>query len=318
MKKISFLTLALGALFTSKGQQTITGTSPIGYSVTISLATAATASTAPITTTGAGVSWNCSNLQSSNPATNLFISTPSLQPFANDYPSSNRNMNVSLGGTLVLNEFFIVHTDSLVKLGGHVAGSPYEIYNNPQLDMKFPFSYGNTVVDTYSKTSYLSNGNVSSTQNGSLTLSYVGYGTLTLPVGTFTNVAMLKKVRTNSIGPTTTAYSWVTYPGGELLMDYDNNGSIKVNYVSSISTGISEKNDIEKEIMLYPSITDKTVYIQKGKGNWKIFIYDVLMRNVGFVEEQDRFDLIGPKGIYYVELINKDTGLKVSKKIVLQ
>jgi len=318
MKKISLFAIALGGILSVKGQQTITGTSPIGYSVNISVATAATASTAPITSTGAGVTWNCSNLQTAMPIGNLYISNPSGQPFANDYPSANRNMNVSLSGTTAINEFYIVHTDSLVKLGGHVSGLPYEIYNNPQLDMKFPFSYGNTVVDTYSKTSYLSNGNVSSTQNGSLTLSYVGYGTLTLPVGTFTNVAMLKKVRTNSIGPTTTAYSWVTYPGGELLMDYDNNGSVKLNYVSSISTSLNEMSDVTNEILLFPSITDKTVYIKKNTGNWKIFVYDITMRNIAYYEEVDHFEMIGPKGIYYVELINKDTGVRIPKKIILQ
>jgi hypothetical protein len=106
-------------------QQTITGTSAVGYSVNFAVATAATASTVPINNTGANATWNCSNLATNNQVFTLNISNPSSQPYFSDYPSSNWNLNAVVMGTTIVNEFFILNADSLVKLGGHVTGSSY-------------------------------------------------------------------------------------------------------------------------------------------------------------------------------------------------
>jgi hypothetical protein len=191
---ILFIIATVLAVATSlKAQTTITGTSPIGYTVKLSIADAATARTAPFGTTGANVVWDCRNLISSTSGIDLRVDTPSGRPFANQFPSSNWNLNGSLGGTIIYNEYFVLNAENLLLLGGHTPNSYYEIYENPQLDMKFPFSYEDSQVDAYSKTKYNADGSVSSSQVGTVTISYVGYGTLILPIGTFTNVALLKE-----------------------------------------------------------------------------------------------------------------------------
>jgi len=298
-------------------QQTITGTSAIGFSVNFAIATAATASTVPIGNTGANAVWNCANLQTSNPVLTLSVSAPSGQPFTNDYPASNWNLNASMQGTLFVNEFFILNNDSLVKLGGHISGSPYEIYNNPQIDMKFPFNLNDVFVDTYAKTSYQANGSVSSSQTGSVTLSYEGYGTLILPVGTFTNVALLKRVRTNSIGPTTTSYSWVKYPSGERLMEYDTNGGIKVNYANSIvTTGLNSKTSVT-QLSLYPTFTDGIITIHGLNDSLNVKVYNTSGKSIPFtLSGTSSIKLENEPGIYFIEISDLN-GAKCVFKIVL-
>ncbi|MDP3567488.1 hypothetical protein [Sediminibacterium sp.] len=257
---ISFCGCVLISL-TTNAQQTITGTSQIGYTVQYAAATAATASMVPINTTGANVTWNCSALQNAGQIFTLSINSPSAQSFFNDYPSSNYNLTASASSNTLVNDFFISNTDSLVLLGGRVVGQPYEVYFNPQLVLKFPFSFGNSTIDNYSKTSYASNGNPTSSQTGSITLSYEGYGTLILPSATYSNVAMLKRIRTNSIGPTTTSYSFLKIPSGERLLEYDNNGSVKVNYANSIVTSLVENYSLN-DYVIYPTITETSFFIK--------------------------------------------------------
>jgi hypothetical protein len=313
MKKLFLLPLL--SFYILDAQQTITGTSPVGFSATIAIASAATASTVPLTT-GANVTWNCANLTTSVPNATLTYNSPGGKPFAGDYPSANYHLEVNLSGTVMANEFYILNSDSLVKLGGHITGSPYEIYNNPQLDMKFPFSFNDVVTDNYAKTSYNANGSVSSTQTGTVTLSYEGYGTLILPGGTYSNVAMLKKIRTNSIGPTTTSYDWVKFPSGDKLMGYETNGGIKVNYVSSISTGIHSYQK-EADFIVYPTITDGKIFIKSQKEISTVKIYNQLGQVTSSFQANGSFELSGPRGIYFMEITCKDGSSVSLHKIVL-
>lgn len=318
MKKHLLALITLAAL-TSNAQQTITGTSPISYSVSFGAATAATASTVPVSTTGANVTWNCASLQNSAAFT-LSMSAPAGMPYANDYPSANYNLNASVFGNLVVNEFYILNADSLVKLGGHVPGNSYETYQNPQIEMKFPFSFNNTYTDTYAKTSYNSGGGVTSTQTGSVTLTYVGYGTLILPMGTFTNVAMLQRIRTNSIGPTTTSYSWVKFPSGERLLEWDNNGSIKANYAMTMGTvGLNEHN-AKGDYLLYPSVNNGTFNIKNLSGDESIFIMNVTGEIMKDIQADNSTELelsMEAKGIYFVMISDKQ-GSKTLKKLIVQ
>jgi hypothetical protein len=319
MKKQLLALSVFACALHSQAQQTITGTTAVGYSVTFAAATPATASTVPVSTTGANVTWNCSGLATANQVFTLNISNPSNQPYFSDYPSSNWNLNASVSTMTLVNDFFILTADSLVKLGGHVAGNSYEIYNNPQLEFKFPFNFNDVVINTYAKTSYNANGSVSSTQTGSVTLSYEGYGTLILPVGTFTNVAMLKRVRTNSIGPTTTSYSWVMYPSGERLLEYDTNGSIKANYIYSLSpNGIAELSLADNNL-LYPSISNG-LFTVKTKGGFNSLevtdSYGKIIKSLSKTSEENVAVEIAGSGIYFVRVVNSDNSVKVKKVIV--
>ncbi|MCE3259737.1 MAG: hypothetical protein K0S12_1378 [Bacteroidetes bacterium] len=314
MKQLFFAASVLTG-FIANAQQTITGTSPVGYSATIAIASAATASTVPLTT-GAGVTWNCSNLATSVPNATLSYNSPTGKPFAGDYPSSNYHLEVTLSGSVMVNEFYVLNGDSLVKLGGHVAGSPYEIYSNPQIDMKFPFSFNDVFTDNYAKTSYNANGSVSSTQTGSVTLTYEGYGTLILPGGTYTNVALVKRVRTNSIGPTTTSYDWIAFPSGNKLMGYDTNGGLKVNYVTSISTGIPQYDGSDK-FQVYPTVTEGEIIIKSTEEIGTVKVYSSSGQLIQSHENTSSLQLSAPAGIYFIEISSRNGVSKAIRKIVL-
>jgi hypothetical protein len=209
-----------------------------------------------------------------------------------------------------------MNNDSLVKLGGHIAGSPYEIYNNPQLDMKFPFSFNDVTIDNYSKTSYNANGSVSSTQTGSVTLSYEGYGTLILPGGTYTNVAMLKRIRTNSIGPTTTSYSWIKYPSGDKLMDYETNGGIKVNYITALSTGI-KRNEKADGFSVYPSVTTSKIFIKGPEEIGSVKVFNQSGQLIKTTAGENTIELNEVKGLYFLEICTKQGNTKSVHKVIL-
>lgn len=244
--------LSLLAFFASNilfAQTTITTTSQIGYVGPLAVANAATAATVPYGTLGTGVTWDCSNLMvdALYPIINFSVLSPAGTMYAADYPTSNWYFTDPAIANLFGHHYYIMSNDSLVLLGEHTPGNSYEIYDDPELDLIFPMAYSQTVNNTYSKTNYLANGNVSSYQTGDITLTYEGNGTLILPTATYTDVAKLKSVRTNSLGPTTTSYLWVNATTGERLMMVDNVGTNNVVFKSDAPTQL-QQTELEKQV----------------------------------------------------------------------
>jgi len=207
----------------------------------LAIADAATTATVPIGTAGNGVTWDCSNLvaQVGMPLVTFTVMSPAGTLYASDYPTANWYFTDPVLSAQFGHHYYIMTPDSLVLLGEHAPGNPYEIYDNPELDMAFPMAFNQTVINTYSKTSYNAGGSVSSSQTGDITLTYEGNGTLKLPNATYTDVAKLKSVRTNSIGPTTTSYLWVQAATGERLLNYNGNGTPSAVYKFSAPAGVA-------------------------------------------------------------------------------
>ncbi len=323
-KTTTIITIALNLLLTNiNAQTTIIGTSPIGYSVGLAIASPATATNVPIGTIGNGVTWNCSSLQiGTNPIVSLNVSSPISKPYQSDYPLANWHLGVTYLTSTLTNEFYNLNADTLVKYGDHVSGSSYEIYSNPEASLKFPFSFGNVYNETYAKTNYNSSGMVTSNQTGSVTLTYDGFGTLILPCGTFNNVARIKKDRTNSLGPTTSSYLWLTVPNGEQLLHYETNGGIKVNYVNNITTTSIQKNNLQNtDALIYPTITSNSVNII-SKHNLN---YYKIYNQLGEIVEQEKIgnktnfilDLNLQHGLYFIELGDSETEQTIIKKIII-
>ncbi len=183
MKKILFLILTFPTLQTV-AQPILTGTSPIGYVAPLAVVSAATLPLVPIATNGANVTWDASGLlkDAGIPIINYTVSSPAGTPYATDYPVANWHFTDPALVALIGNTYYQLTADSFVLWGAHIAGSPYEINDNPEMDLVFPFTYNQVAVNTYSKTNYTAANAVSSYQTGDVTLTYDGYGTLILPM----------------------------------------------------------------------------------------------------------------------------------------
>jgi hypothetical protein len=246
MKKIFTSLFAFHAM-NSIAQSSITNTSPIGYVGQIMIASTASAATLPIATIGSGLTWDCSNLvqETGTPTINFTVSTPAGTTYANDYPNSNWHFTDPELVAAIVNSYHSLTADSFVFWVNRKLSSSYEIYDDPELDLVFPFAFNQSVTNSYSKTNYTSAGGISSYQTGSITLTYEGNGTLNLPGGTYPDVAKVKSVRTNSLGPTTTLYMWYNTSNGERLLTYDGVSGNQVIFRSgaplSIKSSIVEK-----------------------------------------------------------------------------
>lgn len=277
MRKIIFV---LSSLFTlnSVAQPVLTATSPVGYVAPLAVVSAATVSMVPIATAGANANWDASALvkDAAIPVINYTVSDPAGTTYAADYPNANWHFTDPALVAIIGNTYYSLSADSFVLWGAHTTGSAYEIYDNPEMDLAFPFAYNQAVVNTYSKTNYNAAGGVSSYQTGDVTLTYDGYGTLVLPNGTYSNVVRVKKVRTNNLGPTLNSYTWYNSVNGERLLFYEEkaggtpNAVYNTNVVSSIST--AQKNN---NISISTDIDQKQVQISSSKNIDKVNVYSI-------------------------------------------
>ncbi|MCC7030394.1 MAG: T9SS type A sorting domain-containing protein [Chitinophagaceae bacterium] len=242
MKQIIYAFITLISLRCA-AQPVLTTTSQIGYVAPIAVVSAATLPMVPIATTGANASWDASGLvkDAATPIINYTVSAPAGTTYAADYTNANWHFTDPALLAILGNTYYNLSADSFVLWGAHVTGSAYEIYDNPEMDLAFPFAYNQIVNNTYSKTNYTAAGGISSYQTGNVTLTYDGYGTLILPNGTYNNVVRIKKVRTNDLGPTLTSYYWYNSVNGANLLMYEEkaggtpNAAFNTNVVSRVA-----------------------------------------------------------------------------------
>jgi len=87
--------------------------------------------------------------------------------------------------------YYLNNKDSATAIGlsGGIIDSTR--YSDPDMVMKLPFTFGDSIYDSASLIQYINNGSKIMTEQGRTTVGD-GYGTITLPSGTFTNVLRYK------------------------------------------------------------------------------------------------------------------------------
>jgi hypothetical protein len=185
MKKFTLLFLLTGGLAgTVIAQPTLTssGIMPvIGNTFT----TVSSAWTNP-GSAGANQTWNLALTNSAtSPSTAV---SPSSSPYSSSFPAATVAFNSS--GTWV----YYKGTSSAWQNNGYVTGAGTVLSYSDMEDMlRFPFTYNNTYTDpwavTYIQSSY------TYYRWGTTTVTADGYGTLTTPDGTFTNVTRVHFVQ---------------------------------------------------------------------------------------------------------------------------
>ena len=129
---------------------------------------------------GANVTWDFSSATLAlNQGTISFVD-PAGTPYAASYPTSNL-VQVATTGPNTYYTYFALSPTQLDMLAQDLGSADPSIYTDPKTPLIFPFAYQDYFIDYY-------------TENGtdySVSRAYMGYGTLILPTGTYTNVVKM-------------------------------------------------------------------------------------------------------------------------------
>jgi hypothetical protein len=167
-----------------------------GFTVPVSVGSATTG----IGGAGAAQTWDFRSV-GLVPVGNVTIVAPASTPFSSSYAASNYAFTLTTvtGGTQY---FYLINSAGRFEtLAAGVTtgpGSGDDYTPNPLTTLAFPFSFGETVTDTYQKVG----GNIDN-----VVLTYDGYGTLMMPYGTYTDVVRVR----------------LAYPGGSDYVWYSSN-----------------------------------------------------------------------------------------------
>lgn len=328
MKTTSTLILVLIGFMA--GAQTLTYanfSSSLTQTLSVIIANNTSYNTALSTTTGSNVTWNASALiqQASTPTINLSYHPSSGTPQGSQYPNSNYSEYDPALISMVSYNYCGINTDSLVEWGTYASNGTHEIFQNPDKRLIFPFSYGQSFNDTYAKTNYSNATTISSFQTGTRTVTFSGFGTLILPQGSFSNVALISEVRTNSLGPDSYNYSWMRISDGKrLLFRSENNGSITTVWNTEATSGIEELSE-KTSIQIFPNPTQSSTTLKINSENTPIDgiikIIDMMgkvVKSYSVNTNEIKIEREGlENGIYFCQLQNK--GLVIStEKLIIQ
>lgn len=142
---------------------------------------------------GANQTYNFSNLSQVGQAVSYTYVLASTTPYASQYQGATlsyaaQSTQGSTGYT------YIKTTNNSYELLGVATPDAQFVYTNSQLVMSYPFTYNSTFTDYFEGTGENTQG-IEIFRKGYTTSTADGYGTLTLPNGTFTNVLRVKTVQ---------------------------------------------------------------------------------------------------------------------------
>ncbi len=179
------------------------------------------------TTSGAGVIWDMSDIvpTSQGPLTTSYM-TPASTPHPNAYPTSN--YCIGSGGYF----YYDLNAATMELVGWWLLDSV--TYTNSRIKLTFPLQLGTTSDDTWQ--SY------GMGFEGTYGFTCIGSGSLTLPVGTYDDVLLVRSTMYPS--GSTANYEWIDASNGVTRLSYAINANVgdpnTASYVLDVSTGIDE------------------------------------------------------------------------------
>ncbi|MES2764152.1 MAG: T9SS type A sorting domain-containing protein [Bacteroidota bacterium] len=175
---------------------------------------------------GSNQNWSVMPVSTS---TTIVYNTTSVAstPYAASFTQANISYN---GGG---NYIFYNTSSSILKNQGAQAGTTTLSYSDPEDFLHYPFNMGNSYSDTWAVN--FTSGGFAFARTGTTTVTYDGYGTLTLPSGTYGSAARVHFVQ---------VYSDV-YSGGTINYNNDeymwyingNHQPVAVTYTATNSVG---------------------------------------------------------------------------------
>jgi hypothetical protein len=266
---------------------------------------------------------------------------------------TSNDCSVFPGTTLVNNTsssyiYFVGGTNALSINGYGGGGASSTPYSNPEDFFRFPFTYGNSYVDTWAAT--VDGGAASFYRTGIDSVSADGWGTLITPAGTFPNTLRVKRVMTYqdsaNIGGmplllyyTETLYTWNDVSHKDILfstytLTTNNQGAMATTttstYVSGQPvTGIKDatNNAFQWHIAPNPAHDQAQVTISlTGKANVSVSLIDITGREVYHTPANNMLPAGNnqlsiptsnlPAGIYVVRMVANST--IATGKLVIQ
>jgi hypothetical protein len=231
---------------------------------------------------GANVQWNFANIGTGS-TVNYTTTTCPGDPDCGSFPGANQVIGVGGAAKVYYNKT----NDAMEQIGEKAAGTL--VYSNPLKVMQFPISYGQSFTDAFTA----SNG--SETRNGTLQSSIDGWGTLTTPVGTYSNVLRQKIVQDftlsvmgQNVEMRFTEYYWIAPGFHHYLMAYVSVEYVGVPAPSSHSAYYTTKTsnvsikDYENnaEVQVYPVPATDYVQVNAGHNIQAIAVFNTLGQKV--------------------------------------
>jgi hypothetical protein len=254
---------------------------------------------------GANQTWNLSTLTMASTSTTTVVAVS-----ATTYSASFPSCNIAITGNGTSFEYFNASAAAYQAYGSG-SSSSVDSYSNPEDRLRFPLTYANNYVDYFSSV-YMNGGNTVY-RSGSTTITVDGYGTLTNPAGTFSNVLRVHNVMTyhdssNTGGnPSVTIfqrdqYLWylngnhtaitsvnsftITPPTGSPII---NQGA---GYLSNATTGIASVAANSAVISLYPNPASGNINIAvtlEKNQQVEIKLFNSLGSQTGFLINKEGF-----------------------------
>ena len=259
----------------------------------------------------------------------------------------------SQGGLSEQHTYYTIENDVL-QLAGNVSisisnpsyDSIFTVFTNPLNWATFPYSYQDMTDDDFEAriTSYIGAQTISAIQTGTSTHEVDGYGTLTTPSGTFENTIRVKRIEMaeNSIPgiPFSTPqesyrYTWYAENENGVILNLDsmvvkdfNGNVVNTNLLGSYriqgptTTSSTEVDEPQVSVFPNPGIEEFTVELS-NISDYTLLVHSKIGKKVSFSVPSRTINSctiqldksLTTSGLYFVTLINKRTGNKITKKI---
>lgn len=320
MKRFYFVLLVLSVSYVKA--QTLTYANyakSISTTTSIKIGNVSSFSVNLLTLSGTGVTWDASGItqQNGTPIVNMVFRNPNTTANGNLYPNSNYAVYDPALITMVGQTYYGISADSVVSWGDYEPSSSHSRFQNPDKRLIFPFSVGQTFTDTYAKTNYSNATTISSYQTGIRTVNFKGFGTLILPQGTFLNVGCIYEVRTNSLGPNSSNYTWYYLTNGSQLMYYaENNGKVSTFFNGTMPSAASNLT-LNKLNYIYPNPAKNSINVDFPFEKYSIYNLMGQIQVSGNKSNAQLIDISDLKsGIYFIELYAVGEKYFIEKLIV--
>ena len=271
---------------------------------------------------GSNVTWDFSSMGSGSSSSLIYSSAS-----ATNYPNANIEFT-----TQSTSNYFDV-TSGAYTYYGFSNASASSVFSDGQDQIRVPMSYNDNYTDPFAGT-YDAFGQTLD-RTGDLDVTYDGYGTLSTPQGTYSNVIRVSIVRTSTdeIGgqPITNSldsiYFWYNEYTGHPIMTYSINyvdGSEQgrfANYVDDADVVLSNPKE-SIEVKAYPNPATDIHSIKAEKQIESVLVYnmkgeEVVRDNPASTSFEINVSSL-PKGQYFYELRNSQGTLLSRKRLIVQ
>ena len=233
-KSLQNLFIGAGLSVTSMAlaQPTLTAA---GINPVIGDVTSVTSSTAAISpgSSGANQTWNLSITGTASTNTAVAVSST---PSGSSFPGSNIAVGTSTSAYVYYNA-----SSTAFQYYGSKSTQGVQYYSNPEDFLHFPCTYNSTYTDAFACT-YTSSTTIY--RNGTVTVTADGYGTLTTPAGTFSNVMRVHLFENYRDSGNISGFASVTNLQNDEYLWFLNSNHTAIASVASLTTSVSGFNTV--------------------------------------------------------------------------